>query len=75
VEAEGESPLDTLKQRRDETNEVYYKLRDMLLAQATVAGFPDLYTTTITAWNAIVDKFNQVIAIRRGIKNKQAKAA
>ncbi len=54
----------TIKDKRNEANELYYKLRNMILAQATVAEDADPYPKTINEINALIDQYNVILTNR-----------
>jgi hypothetical protein len=54
----------TIKDKRNEANEVYYKLRDMIVAQATVADNAVPYPKTINQINALIDQYNLILTNR-----------
>ena len=54
----------TIKDKRNEANELYYKLRDMITAQATVAGNAPPYPKTINEINALIDQYNVILTNR-----------
>lgn len=54
----------TIKDKRNEANELYYKLRDMIVAQGTVAEFAVPYPKTINELNALIDQYNVILANR-----------
>jgi hypothetical protein len=54
----------TIKDKRNEANEVYYKLRDMIVAQATVADNAVPYPKTINEINALIDQYNLILTNR-----------
>jgi len=62
----------TIKDKRNEANEVYYKLRNMILAQATVAEDAEPYPKTVNEMNALIDQYN-VILTNRGADATKAK--
>ncbi len=65
VELGGNNP-NTLKDKRTEANLLYYALRDMLAAQATVAKSAAPFAKTISEVNALVDQYNILLAGRAG---------
>jgi Family of unknown function (DUF6261) len=65
VELGGSNP-NTIKDKRTEANILYYALRDMLAAQATVAKNADPYPKAISELNALIDQYNVLLAGRTG---------
>ncbi len=65
VELGGSNP-NTLKDKRTEANILYYTLRDMLAAQATVAKNAAPFAKTISEVNALIDQYNVLLAGRTG---------
>lgn len=57
----GGSNPNTIKDKRNEANEVYYKLRNMILAQATVAEDAKPYPKTVNEINALIDQYNVIL--------------
>ena len=61
----GAANPDTLKAEREETNQVYYKLRDRIVGFATVLDDPDpAYAKTINELNALVEQYNSLLRNR-----------
>ena len=54
----------TIKDKRNEANNLYYELRDMILAQATVAKNVAPFPKTINEINASIDPFNLILTNR-----------
>lgn len=63
IELGGANP-NTIKDKRNEGNNLYYALRDMLLAQATVSKNADPYPTLINQLNALIDQYNLILTNR-----------
>jgi len=64
VEAGGANP-NTIKDKRNEANGLYYALRDMLQGQATVdRGATAAFGTTINQINALINLYNVMLANR-----------
>ena len=54
----------TIKDKRNEANNLYYELRDMIAAQATVAKNAVPFPKTISEINALIDQYNLIITNR-----------
>ena len=57
---------DTIKQLRAEGYDLYYQLRDMLLARALIAGYAFPYDKVIKDTNTLSDGYNRKLARRSG---------
>jgi hypothetical protein len=62
-----------LKDKRNEANKLFFNLKNMLLAQATVANFVAPYAKTINELNALIDQYNLIIANRESHAVAKAK--
>ena len=61
VELGGANP-NTIKDKRNEANNMYYALRDMVQGQATVdKGATAAFATTINQLNALIDQYNAML--------------
>ena len=58
------NPIEKLKEKRLEANDLYYKLRDKLLAFGSVNDFANPWAVTIKQWNTLLETYNQIIATR-----------
>ncbi len=63
VELGGANP-NTIKDKRNEANNLYYELRDMIAAQATVAKNAVPFPKTINEINALIDQYNLILTNR-----------
>lgn len=68
VELGGANPSN-IKEKRNEANNLYYALRNMLVAQATVALNAPPYAKTINELNALIEQNNVTLAGRANTKN------
>lgn len=68
VELGGANPSN-IKDKRNEANLLYYALRNMLVAQATVALNAPPYPKTINELNALIEQNNVTLAGRANTKN------
>jgi len=68
-EERSERPAEKTKDLRIQCNAHYYRLRDMVAAQALTAGYAAPYDDIIPTLNAITEKYNQVLAQRSGRKD------
>lgn len=60
----GAANPDTIRAKRLEAYQAYYKLRDMLVSYYNITDGDALYTTTINSINALIDQYNLVITQR-----------
>jgi Family of unknown function (DUF6261) len=60
VELGGANP-NVIKDKRIEANELFYKLRDMIIAQATVANDAAPFPKTINEINALITQYNVIL--------------
>lgn len=67
VEA-GHANPNVIKDKRLEANALYYKLRDMVVAQATVVKNAPPFSKAIGELNAVVEQYNAILANRGGNK-------
>ncbi len=70
AQATGENTFtNTLKAKRVDAAQAWYKLRDAIMSKYTVAENDEtdtsLYVTTINSINAVIDKYNVLLAARR----------
>lgn len=73
-ELAGANP-NTIKDKRNEGNELYYALRDMIVAQATVASNVAPFPKAINELNALIDQYNVMLNNRAADAARAAKAA
>jgi hypothetical protein len=64
-----------MKDKRLTANELYYLLRDMLIAQATVQRNAAPYPKTISELNALIDQYNVLLSGRASTTNNDAEVA
>ncbi len=60
----GQMPDDTLREKRVEAYDLFYKLRDKLEAQANVNEYVAPYTQAIQDWNGTQLPYSNIIALR-----------
>ena len=73
VELGGANP-NTIKDKRNDANNVYYALRDMLQGQATVdKGATAVFATTINQINVLIDQYNLILTNRAADAAAKAK--
>ena len=63
---QGAAPSDKIKDLRIAGNELYYQLRQMLMAQAHVSGYIAPYETVINETNALANTYNNILDRRSG---------
>ncbi len=73
VELGGNNP-NTIKDKRMEANVLYYALRDMLTAHATISKNADPFPKVINELNALIDQNNVILAGRTTTAAPQAAA-
>lgn len=66
---------DKLKELRIQANDLFYALRDMLMAQALVSGYVAPFPTAIAEVNALTNQYVQTLAVRAGIASASEDAA
>lgn len=69
----GAANPDTIRAKRLEGYQAYYKLRDMLVSYFTILGGPEPYLSVINSINALVDQYNLVITQREAPAAKAKK--
>lgn len=74
AQATGENTFtNTLKNKRIDAAQAWYKLRDAIMSKYTVAENDEtdtsMYVTTINSINAVIDKYNVLLAARRNKKS------
>lgn len=62
---------DTIKRLRQEANAAFYHLRELLLAQGLVAGFPAPFPKAIHELNALTIQYNATLAQRAGYADRE----
>jgi len=65
-EERGDMPAEKVKDLRITGNELYYGLRDMLMAQALIAAYASPFEEAINRVNALTTDYNDVLARREG---------
>ncbi|MFY8003760.1 MAG: DUF6261 family protein [Chitinophagaceae bacterium] len=70
LEIGGANP-NSLRDKRTEATQLYNNLKNMLLAQATVANFAAPFAKTINELNALIDQYNLIITRRETNGNQK----
>jgi len=66
TEDKGDMPPEKIKDLRTEGNDLYYRLRNMLMAQALIADYAPPFDEAINKVNALTTEYNNILARRQG---------
>lgn len=65
----GAASQDTIKEKRQETTQAYYSLRDFINSYYTLNEGAEPYTKTVKELNALINQYNFLLANRKGGNN------